>query len=219
MRSSRWVQIPILQSVPDRLARETADRPSVHVAGQPYRYTERATGCVTRPRASSNSTPVACSSRSNTATGRGAAAACLAAAHQALRPLAQASLALVDGQAGRPRRARGRPLRYRHPRARRPERPHGGAVRRAHTAAGAGTTSLRVKLEAEGCWAPAPTYGRWACTRSAAEKLAHVLQTAWRAAAEPVRVGGRGPGARPGGAGEARAPPAGLPRCLCVPQC
>ena len=127
--------------------------------------------------------------------------------------------AFVDGQAGRPRRARGRPLRYRHPRARRPERPHGGAVRRAHTAAGAGTTSLRVKLEAEGCWAPAPTYGRWACTRSAAEKLAHVLQTAWRAAAEPVRVGGRGPGARQGGAGEARAPPAGLPRCLCVPQC
>ena len=146
-----------LQIARDRLGRATADRPSVHIAGQPYRYTGRATGCVTRPRASFNSTPVACSSRSNTATGRGAAAACLAAAHQALRPLAQASLALVDGQAGRPRRARGRPLRYRHPRARRPERPHGGAVRREHTAAGAGTTSLRVKLEAEGCWAPAPT--------------------------------------------------------------
>ena len=63
-------------------------------------------------------------------------------------------------------------------------------VRRELTAAGAGTASVRVKLEAEGRWTPAPTCDQRACTRSPAEKHAHVLRTARRAAADPARVGG-----------------------------
>ena len=71
-------------------------------------------------------------------------------------------------------------------------------VRRELTAAGAGTASVRVKLEAEGRWTPAPTCDQRACTRSPAEKHAHVLRTARRAAADPARVGGMRPGAPQG---------------------
>ena len=67
-------------------------------------------------------------------------------------------------------------------------------VRRELTAAGAGTASVRVKLEAERRWMPAPTCDQRACTRSPAEKHAHVLRTARRAAADPARVGGMLPG-------------------------
>ena len=65
---------------------------------------------------------------------------------------------------------------------------------RERTAAGPGTTSVRVELDAEGRWTPAPTCGRRVCSRSPAEKHAHVVQTARRAAAEPVQVGGHAPG-------------------------
>ena len=162
--SGKVLRFVYVSSQTDLRARRPIGRPSTSLDSRTVPIHEarakpqaRDGGCTYVPGASSKSTPVACSSCCNMATGRGAAAAGLASAHQALRPLVQASLALVEGQAGRPRRSGGRPLRYRHPRARRPERPHGGAVRCEHTAAGAGTTSLRVKLEAEGCWAPAPT--------------------------------------------------------------
>ena len=45
---------------------------------------------------------------------------------------------------------------------------------------------------------PAPTCDQRACTRSPAEKHAHVLRTVRRAAADPARVGGMRPGAPQG---------------------